>query len=102
MNNDELHARIERLETDLLDANALLAVDRMLIEVVYANAFAENPDGFRAVMAALQRLTRESPARAEPVSDEAMVEFQARCAAYLQRIESSVLDRIARPGRTGG
>lgn len=89
-----LQATTEEIWTELSEQSARLSAQRFLLEVMYANAFREDPDGFTALMAQLIEKTRTSPVTSSPTPAEVLIELQARTATHLQRFENAVSLRI--------
>ena len=80
---------------DLLETSARLGAQEFLLEILYANVFAHDPQGLDRLMAELIRLTSAAPTRPQPISDDDMSEMQLRITLSLQRFQTSVQDRIS-------
>lgn len=80
---------------DTIEIEAALAAQRLLIEVLYAQAFAADPAGLARLMSGLVRLTRDAPSTAEPTDPEYVIEWQARVTTHLERFAAAVQHRIA-------
>ena len=84
---------------DLLETSARLGAQEFLLEILYANVFAHDPQGLDRLMAELIRLTSAVPPKAHPISDDDTAEMQLRITLNLRRFQKSVQDRIS-SGRT--
>lgn len=80
---------------DILEISARLSAQGLLLEFIFANAFAADPAGLDRVMTELQRLTRVAPVLSEPLPAGEVIELQARVATHLQRFGEAAQHRIA-------
>ncbi len=83
------------MEDELANQNARLSVQNFLLDILYTNAFQNDPTGFERLMDELVRMSRASPTKTGPMSDEQMLEGQARMLVYLERFRVSVKHRLA-------
>ncbi len=87
-------ALAEPIHTELLDISARLSAQRYLLEIVYANEFLNNEDGFNRLMESALDQTRQKATKSGPMPDEVATELQARIATHLQRFQESTALRI--------
>ena len=100
--NDDARAGIEKMLTEalepmheeFLEQSARLSAQRLLLEMLYANSFLNEPKNFNTFMDGLQKLTRENARKSEPMQDDVAIELQARVAAHLERFRSAVAWRL--------
>ena len=98
----DIEATLNVLIDSMTNLNARLSAQRFLLEVVYANQFLDNEDGFTELMDGLMHLTRTAPTKNGPIPPEDAIELQARIATELQRFQNSVNRRIAQGVNPGG
>lgn len=82
------------IHTELMEQSARLSAQRYLLEMLYANQFLSNPQGFTEFMEAALDQTRRQSTRAEPMPEDTAMELQARVATSLQRFQESVELRL--------
>lgn len=101
--NDEIRMYVERMLSDALEPihqefieqSARLSAQRFLLEMVYANSFISNGDGFNTFMDGLMKMTREHVVKSGPMKVDDATELQARIATHLERFQSAVSLRIS-------
>lgn len=86
---------IAELQDQQMEQSARLSAQRFLLEIVFTNAFRSDVAGLDKLMEELIRLTRVSPTKSGPMTEDDVIELQARSATHLQRFHESVAQRIA-------
>lgn len=87
------------LEQQMLDMQAQLSAQNFLLELLYANSFLHNAEGFDTFMHGALDMTRSKAVRTGPMSEEQALEMHARIATRLQRFHESVALRISQGPR---
>ena len=92
---EALLVEMEPLHQEIMELSARLSAQRFLLEMVYANQFESNPDGYREFMTGLIGLTRSSAVKTGPMTNDDATELQARIATHLERFQNAVALRIS-------
>ncbi len=85
----------EPLREELLELHTKVSVQRYLLEVLYANQFLDDAEGFRDFMARASDHTKQKPSRSGPVSAEDAQEQLVRMTVHMDRFRDAVLLRLA-------
>lgn len=85
------------MELDPIDTCAALTAQRMLLEQLYARAYADKPTEFSAFMADLIAKTQSTLRAPEPTEQELLTEIAVHTSAHLQRFGAATLQRIRQP-----
>lgn len=101
--NDETRMYVERMLSEALESihqefieqSARLSAQHFLLEMLYANSFLSDGDGFNTFMDGLMKMTRERVVKSGPMQGDDVTELQARIATHLERFQSAVSLRIS-------
>lgn len=89
-----MNAVAEPINARLDEADARFTVHRYLLEIMYANAFIGNKDGFDSLMLNMLNDLRVRAKSPEPMQADDVIERQVRASTHLDRFRLSVLKRI--------
>ena len=89
-----MNAVSEPINERLDESDARFTVHRYLLEILYANFFIGNKDGFDALMKDMLNDLRAKATTPELMQADDVIERQARAATHLDRFRLSVLKRI--------
>lgn len=93
--NEALQGALEPIHQEFIEQSARLSAQRFLLEMVYANQFEFDSDGFKELMASLIGLSRSNAVKSAPMPADDAIELQARIATHLERFQNAVALRIS-------
>ena len=97
--NEALQEALEPIHQEFIEQSARLSAQRLLLEMVYANQFEFDPDGFKGLMDNLIGRARSNAVKAGPMPVDDAIELQARIATHLERFQNAVALRISQGHR---
>lgn len=93
--NEALQDALDPIHQEFIEQSARLSAQRFLLEMVYANQFEFDLEGFSGLMAGLIGLSHSNAVRSAPMSEDDANELQVRIATHLERFQNSVALRIS-------